>query len=241
MGSADLVRKMFRSASMLMVMDAIAARRDHPDDPTVEYALKTRIESLGVRGTGYAEHLVRVIHGCFDPFDDECRGLLGFTASEALMLTYGLVELISDRIEPRLEAAAAGREQTLRQLKRERRRRNSSDRQFPDWLLDLPPSQAKVRVAMLATAWLFSDARTLALVTPEDLASHCSTDVSACQAFLDAFTCPRELFEEQHHAFPGGAHPLTVQPVLRVDQGVPGAGRLVHDRRDPTPDGGPPP
>ena len=97
-----------------------------------------------MRGTGYTEHLIRVIHGCFDPFDKQCQELLGFTASEALTLTYGIVELISNRIEPLWKEAAAGREQMLRQLKRERRRRTSSNRQYPDWLLDLPPSQAKI-------------------------------------------------------------------------------------------------
>jgi hypothetical protein len=69
----------------------------------------------------------------------------------------------------------------------------------------------------------------LVLVTPEDLASHCSIDISACRGFLDAFTCPSELFEEEHHAFPGGAHPLTIRPVLRVEEGflVPVASSMI--------------
>jgi hypothetical protein len=227
--AVQIVREMFRSASMLMVMDAIAARRDRPDDATIEYALKTRLESLGVRGTGYSEHLVRVIHGCFDPFDQECRRMIGFTASEALRLTDGIAGLISDRMEPLWKEAAAAREQMLRQLKRERRSRNSSDRRFPDWLLDLPPNEAKLQISAFATTWLFSDSRSLAVMTPEDLASHCSIDVPACRAFLDAFTCPPELFNEEHHAFPSGAHPLTDRPVLRVEEGfvVPVASSMI--------------
>lgn len=114
----DLVREMFRAASMLMVLEAIAARRDRPDDPTVEYVLKTRLEALAVRGAGYSEHLVRVLHGCLDPFEPECRKLLGFTCAEALALTHGIVSLTSDWIEPLMKEAGAAREGTLRQLKR---------------------------------------------------------------------------------------------------------------------------
>lgn len=212
-----LVREMFSAASMLITMDAIAARRKAPDDPTVEYTLKTRLESLGVRGTGYAEHLIRVIRGCFDPFDRECRELLGFTATEALTLTYGIAAVISDRLEPLWEEATAGRTETLRHLKHERRHRRTADRHFPDWLLDLPPTQARMQVSAMVTAWLFADSRGLATVTPDDLASRLRIDASACRAFLDAFTCPKELFKEEHHGLPGGAHPLTTQPVLNVD------------------------
>ncbi len=215
----ELVREMFRSASILMIMEAIAARRDRPDDPTVEYVLKTRLESLAVRGSGYVEHLVRVLHGCLDPFERECRRLLGFTAAEALTLTYGIVDLISDRIEPLWKEADAGRGEMLRQLKRERRRRSRMDRRLPDWLLNLPPTAAKRHISMLAMAWVFADSRSLALVTAEELASQCSLDTSACEAFLNAFSCPRDLFQPEHHAFPGGAHPLTVQPILRLEDG----------------------
>lgn len=136
----DIVREMFESASMLLMIDAVRAHRERPDDPTIEYALRTRLQSLGVRGTGYAEHLIKVIHGCFDLFDQQCRELLGFTATEALTLTYGIADLISARIEPIQRQMAATHAEILGQLKRERRRRNRGDRHFPDWMLDLPPT-----------------------------------------------------------------------------------------------------
>jgi hypothetical protein len=214
-----IVRKMFQAASTLITMEAAAARRDRPNDPTVDYRLHTRLESLGVRGSGYSEHVKRVIHGCLDPFDRECRALMGFTASEALTFTYGLDDLVSDRIEPLLEEAAAGRLLMLEQLKRERRHPNREPRRFPDWLVELPPTKAKIHIGMFATIWLFADSRSLAVVTSDELAAKCHLDAPACQAFLDAFVSEPDLFNPQHHAFPGGAHPLTVQPILRVADG----------------------
>lgn len=225
-----IVREMFQAASMLIVMEAVAARRDRPDDPTVEYALLTRLESLGVRGSGYSEHVKRVIHGCLDPFDKECRELAGFTAAEALTLTYGIADLISDRIEPLFEEGAAGHSQMLDQVKRERRHPNREPRRFPDWLLALPPTQAKTHIGILASIWLFADSRSLAVVTADELAAKFDVARPACEAFLDAFVSPPELFNPEFHAMPGGAHPLTVQPILRVSEGylLPVASAMVE-------------
>ena len=215
----EVVREMFQSASMLMVMEAAAAHRDRPDDCTIEYRLKTRLESLGVRGTGYSEHLRKVIHACLDPFDGECRDLLGFTATDALALTHAVAEVISDRMEPRWREAAAGRDEMLRQLKHERRHPRGRDRHFPDWLLDLPPTKARMHVSMFSTTWLFADSRSLAVVTPGELAASAAVDESVAFAFLDAFTCTPDQYVEEHHAFPGGGHPLITRPILRLKDG----------------------
>lgn len=214
----EIVREMFRDAQMLIIMGGIRARCDHPDDLTVEHALKTRLEALSVRGAGYVEHLIRVIHGCLDPFEDECRTALGFTAAQALALTYGIADIISDRAAPLWQEAAAARTQMLVDLKRARRRSTASTA-FPDWLLKLSPTEAKVHVGMLLTTWMFRDSRGLATVTPADLAGACSLPEDTCRSFLDAFACPPELFKPEFHAFPGGAHPLTHQPILRVPEG----------------------
>lgn len=216
--AVEIVREMFRDAQMLFIMGGIRARRERPDDHTVDHALKTRLEALSVRGTGYTEHLIRVIHGCLDPFDDECRERLGFTATEALALTYGVADLISDRIAPLWEEAAAARSQMLVDLKRARRRGTASTA-LPDWVLKLAPTEAKMQVGMLLMTWMFRDSRTLATVTPADLAGTCSLPEDTCRAILDAFACPPELFRSEFHAYPGGAHPLTHQPILKLPEG----------------------
>lgn len=210
----DIVRALFTSASFLTMLDGIKARRSGADDSTVDYTVKTRLESLSVRGTGYSEHLIRLLHGCLDPFDQECRALPGFTASDALTLTRGIADLISDRVKPRWQAAAAGHDGTLRAWKRARKHRERAESQFPNWLLDLPFRKAREHIGMLMSSWLFADARSIASFTANDLALHCSVDVGVCEAFLRAFACPRVLFRPEHHSLPGGAHPLTTRPIL---------------------------
>jgi hypothetical protein len=187
--AVEIVRKMFQSASLLTIMESTTAGRDQPDPPS-EYVFKTRFQSLGVRGTGYAEHLTRVIHGCLDPFDYECRERLGFTATEALVLTHGIADLISQRTGPRAKESAIAYAEMPRQLKRERRKGKKGGQGFPDWLLDVSWPVAQRHLSMSSTVWLFADSRSLALVTPEELSSYCSIDTAACRAFLHAFSCP---------------------------------------------------
>jgi hypothetical protein len=215
----EIVRQMFQSASMLIVSEAVATSRERPEDPSIEYILKTRLESLGVRGSGYTEHLERVIRGCLDPFERECRELLGFTAADAIALLRGLVDVIEERVEPRWKEAATGRTEMLRRLKRERRRRGPGRQHFPNWLVNLSPKEAKAQIGWLAATWLFADSRSLGSVKPEDLSRQCAVELSVARRFLDCFSCPPQLFNREYHSLPGGPHPLTDRPILPLPEG----------------------
>jgi hypothetical protein len=212
MEAIQLSREMFSTASMLYVVEAAKAHRADPDDPTIEYILETRLESLGVRGASYDEHLDRVLHGCFDPFTDDCRRLLGFTVEDALAMVEAWPSLIDRRVSPLWHVAAEGRERMLETLKRDRRRGRSDA--FPEWVLKLKPTDAKARVGMVAAAAMFADAKALCGVCPADLVDAAGVDESAAAAFLKAFACPSLAFDERHHAFPGGAHPITERPIV---------------------------
>ncbi len=214
----EIVREMFLETRTLITMQAVARRDEDSDDLTAEHAFRTRLEGLTVRGTGYYEHLINVIHACLDPFDNECRINLGFTATEALALTNGIAKLVSDRIWPLRQEAAAARKQMLANLKRARRRGKAAIN-LPEWISGLTPSEAKTHVDILATTWMFRASRSLATVTPTDLAAVCSIKEETCRAFLDAFSCPPELFKSEFHSFPGGAHPLITQPILKLSNG----------------------
>ncbi|GIJ42928.1 hypothetical protein Vwe01_62530 [Micromonospora andamanensis] len=215
----ELVREMFDTATWLTMLDATEARRARPDDATVEYALKTRMHSMGVRGTGYAEHLLCVLHGCLAPFDTECRRILGFTVGDALTLFEAIRSVTAKRLEPRGREAGAARREMERMLKRARRRRDVSGTPFPVAVLSMTPTQAKQQIVALMSAWVFLDARSLAVITCEDLAEEAGLDLLTCQAFLDAFTCPPSEFNVDHHAYPVGAHPITLRPILNMGDG----------------------
>jgi hypothetical protein len=212
MEAVQLSREMFSDASMLFVIDAVAAQRANPNDPTIEYVLETRLESLAVRGASYHEHLDRVLHGCFDPFDDDCRRLLGFTLADALALTKAWPLVIDERVAPLWRKASDARAELIAAVKRDRRRGRSEV--FPDWMLRLPPTEAKQRVGLIAAASLFADSKGLCAVTAEDLAAAAAADPAAASSFLQAFSCPPGEFNARNHAYPGGGHPLTERPLL---------------------------
>lgn len=212
MEAIHLSREMFSTASMLYVVEAAKAKRAAPDDPTIEYIFETRLESLGVRGASYDEHLDRALHGCFDAFEGECRRLLGFTLADALAVIEAWPSVINERVSPLWDQSAEGRVRLLATLKRDRRRGRSDV--FPEWILKLKPSDAKAHVGMVLVAATFANAKALCGVRPADLADAAGVDADAAAAFLKAFSCPSSAFDERHHAFPGGAHPLTERPII---------------------------
>ncbi|MFJ8203241.1 hypothetical protein [Micromonospora chalcea] len=215
----ELVREIFDAATWLTMLDAMEARQVRPGDAIVEYALKTRMHSMGVRGTGYIEHMHCVLRGCLEPFDADCRRLLGFAVGDAIALFNSIGALAAKRMEPRAREARAARRELERMLKRARQRRDVSGTPFPVAVLSMTPTQAKRQIAFLMSAWIFQDARSLAVVTPEDLAVETGLSMATCQAFLDAFTCPPSAFNIDHHAYPTGAHPITLRPILNVGDG----------------------
>jgi hypothetical protein len=215
----ELTRTLFDLQQRLIVREAMKERRERPDDHLVEYRMNARLQSLAVRGTGYVEHLRRVILDCFEPFNDECRRRVGFTASDAIDLMNAIARLISSRFAVRTNEAREQRLATLRQIKHERRHRNSPIREIPDAVLDLTPTQAKAFVLHASLQFLFADSKAIAAVDASALAAETGFVIDVCQAFLDAFSCPAELFVEEHHDYPTGAHPLTERPGLAVQGG----------------------
>lgn len=213
----DLARDLFRGAQTLTVIEMVKAHQAAPDDPTPEYVFKTRMESMMIRGSGYDEHLERVIHGCFDTLDQECLDLLGFTAGDALAIVPAVSDLINERITPRFQLVGDQIEELYRVLKAERRRPHLQPRMFPDSFVQLPPTVAKERLSFLALMSVYSDSRSLALVAPEEISGLTGIDPQRCKAALDAFSCPTEAYDPTHHAYPTGAHPLTVCPFIKIE------------------------
>lgn len=213
----ELSRKLFDISGHLLVREAMKSHRDQPDDPNIEYTLQTRIESLAIRGASYDEHLIRVLHGCLDPFSVECRELLGFTVADAIKLGEAIPKLVLKRLRPRQLEAAEFQRETLRALKRDRRRGRSDH--LPAWLIRLPPTEAKLQVDFMTTAYLYENSRALTEIAVEELAVETEMEPTTVEAFLRAFTCEVNEFNLGHHAYPCGAHPLTVHPILKGADG----------------------
>ena len=82
--SIRLVREMFSQSTDLTWRRFIVKAKDPAADVGFEeFRREVQLQSMNIRGAAYQEHLSMVLHGVFDPFDAECRDLLGFTAAEA--------------------------------------------------------------------------------------------------------------------------------------------------------------
>ena len=212
----DLARALFADSAQLLVFGAVEANDGAPE-PITGYQLNARLSSLGVRGTGYAEHLERVILGCFAPLDELCKRVLGFTAQDALDIHAGVAALVESRVNERASQAPEYHAEMIRELKRARKQGTSEI--LPTWLLELPPKEAKTHIGAMVTSWIFIDARALGVFTAGEVAGITGLPPDVVESFLEGFACDPDEFVEEHHALPSGAHPLTTMPVLKVGDG----------------------
>lgn len=181
------------------------------------FLFKERLESLLVRGSGYTEHIDRVIRGCFSPLDEACRRVFGFTAADATLISGGVIDLL-DRRSASLDAKAR---ELYRELLPEltRGRRTGSSEVIPGRILDRAPNKAKEELGVLVMQKILTDVGGLAVFSTDELSTHVGVDHETVRAFLEGFSCDPTSYSEQHHSFPVGAHPLTTKPVLRAEEG----------------------
>ena len=152
-----LVRSLFDDARHLLMLAAIEARAGGMEEAVADYQLTTRLNSLGIRGTGHAEHLERVLHGCFDPVTEVCRKTLGFTAADAIACVEAVARILEIRFSERMVDASEIYASALRELKRARRKQSSSV--LPEWVWCLPPTQGKRALGSAPISVDFSSVR----------------------------------------------------------------------------------
>ena len=209
----ELASGMFIDTALLYTIAEI----EGGDQGLGDFLFKERLESLLVRGSGYAEHTKRVTLGCFSPLDDTCRRVLGFTAADAILLCDGVIDLLDERLASQDAKARTLYRELLPELKRGRR--TGSSEVIPGRILGLAPNKAKEQLGVLVTQQILTDVGRLAVFSTDQLAAHVGLDQETVRAFLVGFSCDPTSYSEQHHSFPVGAHPLTTKPVLRAEEG----------------------
>ncbi|MFE9818520.1 hypothetical protein [Streptomyces sp. NPDC005773] len=211
-----LTREMFSATSEIKLFHALKESRGKEDAIQDEYILRTRIESMNVRGSGYPEHLTRVLRGCFDGLDAECRRLLGFTARDAISVVHCVHNIVEDRVHP-LRTAAAQKFTPLSALLKRQRRKGTGP--FPQWLATSPPNIGKKFLSMFVISEMLDDSLGVCTVTVAQIVADSGIPEGAVQAVLDSFSCNPEEYNESFHKYPVGAHPLTERPFLETPQG----------------------
>ncbi|MFH8664912.1 hypothetical protein ACIBM4_17090 [Streptomyces sp. NPDC050256] len=211
-----LTRELFDATSEITLFRALKESRGKEDAIEDEYVLRTRIDSMSVRGVGYPEHLTKILLGCFNEFDSECRHLLGFTASEAVAVVHAIHNIVEERVHPLRREAADSFDPLSTLLKKQRRKGNGP---FPRWLVKASPTEGKKFLSMLVLARAMAESRALCTIVPSEVASHAALSVESVKSVLDSFSCDPVEYIDEHHKYPVGAHPLTERPVLKTTQG----------------------
>ena len=213
----ELVRAIFEDSVALLDLKSMhsAPPVDVREAVTQDYQHRTRLDSLVVRDRTYPEHHERIIHGCFDALDAECRSLLGFVATDAIQLSLAVTALLAFRLQPRFTKQRDDTQTLLKDIKRARRKGPSGD-ECVDRLAKLSPKQARQVVADRIYGETFGEARSDACFTPADLGEAAGVDEPAARAFLDAFSFDESDFDDELHRFPYGGQPFSSTPVVKV-------------------------
>ena len=214
-----LVQEIFAVSQVLLPIRSAREVLKVKDEPSTldEFQIGARLHSMTVRGSGYVEHLDRVAFGCFDPLEDDCRRVLGFTAREAIQLYDAIESLWSSRVHKKAEEAH-GMIRGLPKLVKLMRRKGykTSDGSPLEMLASLPPTQAKEAIAGMQFTAMFSDSFATASVAPQELADVTGLDPETATAFLQAFTFDEGDYDENFHAYPYGSQPPTLTPIYAV-------------------------
>ena len=216
-----LVQEIFATSQMLLPIRAAKEVLDVKEQPSVldEFQVGARLHSMSVRGSGYVEHLDRVAFGCFDPMEDDCRRVLGFTAREAIQLVETIEELWTDRIRERIEDFREMAQDLRKTVKRSKRKgHKTTDDSSVQMLASLPPAQAKQAVTGMHFTATFSDAFATASVSPHELADATGISQEVVAAFLRSFTFDESDYQEEYHAYPYGSQPPTLTPFYEVGE-----------------------
>jgi hypothetical protein len=210
------VRELFDVEALLLTFGQ-AEDPQKIDNQVNEYRARTQLQSMGVRGTGYPEHLRAILLGTLGQLDADCDRLLGFTAQQALDATTAILSVIEGRLQPKMKEVDETRKLLLRHLPRQRRK--GSPGPVPDWIVALKPTEAKWWVGAVTLMWAYADARILATVTPAEIAAASGVPEANVKSFLEGFSCPPSTYNDAYHQLPVGAHPLTERPILSVQGG----------------------
>ena len=214
-----LVQEIFALSQVLLPVRSARDVLKAKDEPSTldEFQIGARLHSMTVRGSGYVEHLDRVAFGCFDPLEDDCRRVLGFTAREAIQLYDAIESLWNSRVQEKAEDAYEMVRGLPESIKRMRRKGNKApEGSTLEMLASLPPTQAKEAIARMQFTAMFSDSFATASVAPQELADVTGLDPETATAFLQAFTFDEGDYDENFHAYPYGSLPPTLTPIYAV-------------------------
>ena len=210
----QLVRRIFEDTSIILTLDSIMKTGPGVPTPNSKQQFQTRLSTLLGRTTAKYNHIVKVLHGCFDSIDDHCRRVLGYTSSDALSIVQAVIPIVWSRA-----ASAFARAMTLKsKLEAEftQSATPSHDGNLPAWLFDVPARRVAEAIECLAVTRATDDALSTMTVSAAELASKSGINESAVQSFLDDFSISRSEQNICEYEYPYGINPLRFTPIIRL-------------------------
>jgi hypothetical protein len=189
----DLLVQLLQMKGFMLMENA--TKRTDSSDSFAELRATGLVHRLAVRGPSYHWQEEQTVRELFE--DERVRNdvlaACGFTASAALKLVDGVVEVGLRRLSERANDAKATAELLIADLQRDREHQSLQDARSAPMVaalegLDLADAEAAIHSRLIA--WTSVALGTTMSFTPGDLAAHAGCTIDETEAFLSMFSLP---------------------------------------------------
>ena len=189
----DLLVQLLQMKAFMLMENA--TKRADSSDPFAELRANGLVHRLAVRGPSYDWQEEQTVRELFDDESvrDDVLAACGFTASAALKLVDGVVEVGLKRLRDRANEAKGTAEQLIADLQRSRERQPLQDVRAAPMVaaledLDLGDAEAAIHSRLIA--WTSVALGMTMSFTPGELAGHTGCRIDETEAFLAMFSLP---------------------------------------------------
>ena len=212
------IEALFRTVIVHLIAKDIPPDGQPLGDTLHELRFNTIGRSLIVRYPGYQHHQESTVRGICSPLNTHLTKILGFDIEDALAIAHGVGDMLSRRINDRIEQSRGSRHKLLKEVKRYRQKKRSKGSELSPELLEqlakMKPSQSKQNLTNLLITWTFFAFGDTLSFTAEELANETGRDTNRIRACLESMSLEFGAVEPRYRV-PSPTYPLMAHPFIR--------------------------
>lgn len=225
------IRHIFRLIMLSLITQDVDTEREGPPDSLHHLRTSIMMRSTIVRYPSYHHHLRDVLHGLFDPLEQDLERLLGFTLSDAMVLIDSIEALILDRLLTRYQEAKHYRKTLTKLIEAERRKVRTRKRQkavaiptegdidgLISYLASLRPREAQSILHSMRNTWIGVSVGETLSFTVQDLVQETQLAETRVRAFLENFSLQFGDIDPAFYRLPAPTHPFMTKPFIQLGE-----------------------
>ncbi|MHB8857259.1 MAG: hypothetical protein ACYC6K_11645 [Bellilinea sp.] len=216
------LRILFNSLVYMSTTEDIRVNNDYSKDMGSNLQARMKNESLGIRYSDYHQNLLKDLLGIFAPISSDLEKNLGFTINNALLILDSIGQLINNRLDEKHKELDVERIKLNKAVSNYRHKKKIQQvvSRYPRDLLERlkqeKPSDSKMAVNGMISAYFWQNMREIFLFTESDVADSTGLEIGKIGLFLKFFSIRFGEVDEKYH-YPSPTHPLMTTPFIQYE------------------------